>query len=304
MLELSYQVPWQRGDVRLYVFLREQGVTAGLIKAVKYRGAGFCADGVPVHTDCILRAGQTVSFFLPPDPPTTVEPQELPVNIVWENELAVVLNKPAGLAVHPTLNYPDHTLANGWLYLLAQRGEQGVFRPVNRLDKNTSGLVLCAKNSFAAAALAHTAEKRYLAVAEGCMPPGEGIIDRPIARRGDSIIGRCVDPGGKPSVTRYRVLASGTGAALVLCEPITGRTHQIRVHMASIGHPLAGDPLYGGHTGAIGRHALHCAALRFHDPLTGELISTLCELPPDLAQCCAAYGLGIPADLMNGNCFA
>jgi len=194
-----------------------------------------------------------------------------------------VLNKPAGIAVHPTLNYPDGTLANGWLYHLQQRGESGIFRPVNRIDKNTSGLVLCAKNAFAAPLLAGSAHKCYLAIVQGTMPLGPGRVEAPIARRGDSIIGRCVCADGKYSLTEYAVLAAGPGHSLLACWPRTGRTHQIRVHMSYIGHPLAGDTLYGGSDILLHRHALHCGILAFAHPLTGEPLRVECPLPEDMA---------------------
>ena len=293
-MELSYTVTPVETGMRLGVFLRARGVTAGFIKSVKYRGTGFFADGAPVHTDYRVAAGQMVTLALPPERDTSVIPQNIPLCIAYEDDFAVLLNKPAGLAVHPTLNYPDHTLANGWLYHLEQAGQTGVFRPVNRIDKNTSGLVLCAKNSFAAPALAASSEKRYLAVAEGSMPLGPGQVCAPIGRRGDSIIGRCVTPEGKPSLTRYRVLAASAAYSLLLCETVTGRTHQIRVHMSSIGHPLAGDTLYGGSADVIGRQALHCAAIRFSHPVTGAGITVQAHWPADIRGLCAAAGLSLP----------
>ena len=246
MTVLRYIVPPEANCQRLGIFLRTQGVTAALIKSVKYNGDGFFADGAPLHTDQPVHPGQQISFALPPEPPTSVTPQPVPFAIAYEDEFAAVLEKPAGIAVHPTLNYPDGTLANGWLYHLQQQGKTGVFRPVNRIDKNTSGLVLCAQNSFAAPLLADSAQKCYLAIVQGILPLGPGQVEAPIARRGDSIIGRCVREDGKYSLTRYNVLGVGTGHSLVACTPCTGRTHQIRVHMAYIGHPLAGDTLYGG----------------------------------------------------------
>ncbi|MBE5036320.1 RluA family pseudouridine synthase [Subdoligranulum sp. DSM 109015] len=291
MLYLACRVPSDAQGCRLDSFLRGQGLSAGLIRAVKHQCGGFFADGAPIHTNMPLTAGQELTFALPSDPPTQVEPQPVAFGILFEDAFAAVLDKPAGLAVHPTLNYPDRTLANGWLWHLEQKGQTGVFRPVNRIDKNTSGLVLCAGNSFAAPILAATAHKCYLAVTEGLLPEDDGVIDAPIARRGDSIIGRTVAPEGKPSVTRYRVLARGGGHTLAACIPVTGRTHQIRVHMAHLGCPLAGDTLYGGHTGSIDRHALHCAALTFRHPLDGSLRRIQCPLPPDMAQLCRACGM-------------
>jgi 23S rRNA pseudouridine1911/1915/1917 synthase len=299
MAELVYLVPANCDGQRLNAFLRGRGVSVGLIRTVKYEGKGFYADSQAVHTDYRIRTGQKIHFLLPPDPPTSVLAQDMLFGVRYEDADAAVLEKPAGMAVHPTLNYPDHTLANGWLYYLGQKGKTGIFRPVNRIDKNTSGLVLCAKNSFSAAALAHNVQKRYLAVVSGRLPLGDGCIDAPIGRRADSIIGRCVTPQGKPSVTKYCVLAVCAEASLVSCTPITGRTHQIRVHFASMGHPLLGDSLYGGPCEHIARHALHCAAMWFRQPVTGAQVFVSSELPADLRVLCRKMGLPdlLPGDL-------
>lgn len=290
-MELQFVVPPAAEGQPLGRFLRSRGVTAGMIRAVKHTGGGFFADAEPLHTNQAVHAGQCVHFALPPDPPTSVVPQPVPLRIVYEDDFAAVLDKPAGLAVHPTLNYPDHTLANGWIEHLRQQGKTGVFRPVNRIDKNTSGLVLCAQNAFAAPLLAAGAQKCYLAIVQGEMPPGPGQVEAPIGRRGDSIIGRCVTPHGKYSLTAYTVLAAGGGCSLLACVPRTGRTHQIRVHMAYIGHPLAGDTLYGGDKKYIVRHALHCAVLRFPHPMTGALQRVQSPLPPDMQALAQKAGL-------------
>ena len=290
-MELQFVVPPTAEGQPLGRFLRSRGVTAGMIRAVKHTGGGFFVDAEPLHTNQAVHAGQRVHFALPPDPPTSVVPQPVPLQIVYEDDFAAVLDKPAGLAVHPTLNYPDHTLANGWMEHLRQQGKTGVFRPVNRIDKNTSGLVLCAQNAFAAPLLAAGAQKCYLAIVQGEMPPGPGQVEAPIGRRGDSIIGRCVTPHGKYSLTAYTVLAAGGGCSLLACVPRTGRTHQIRVHMAYIGHPLAGDTLYGGEKKYIVRHALHCAVLRFPHPMTGALQRVQSPLPPDMQALAQKAGL-------------
>ena len=297
MTTLSFTVPPSAEGSRLGVFLRTQGVSASCIKAVKHQGEGFYADGRPLHTDQPVHAGQRITFALAPEPPTTVTPQPVPFRILREDAFAAVVDKPAGIAVHPTLNHPDGTLANGWLYHLQQQGRTGVFRPVNRIDKNTSGLVLLAQNSFAAPALAAHVTKCYLALAEGCIAPQTLQIDAPIARRGDSIIGRCVRPDGKPSLTRLRVLGCGGGHTLLACQPVTGRTHQIRVHTSHLGHPLAGDTLYGGHPNLMQRHALHCVSLCYRDPVTREDVSCFCPPPRDFERALEICGLPRGAQL-------
>lgn len=238
-------------------------MSAALLRRIKTEGPGILLDGAPVYAGHPVAEGQTVSVLLPSEQDTAVSPQAIPLRVEYENDQLALINKPAGMTVHPTLGYASGTLANAWMGRLAQRGEKGVFRPVNRLDKDTSGLVLCAKNAFSAALLAGQAKKRYLAIVCGELPLGSGEIDAPIARCEDSIIRRRVHPSGQPSRTRYTVLAAGGGYSVLRVQPLTGRTHQIRLHMAHIGHPLAGDWLYGyGPNDDIRRHALHCFAVQ------------------------------------------
>ena len=294
------ETPQTRNGALLRNFLRQCAVSTELARAVKFRGSGFFADGEPILANRRVYPGQVVSFELPPEH-DSVEPQpEIPVRVVYEDAFAVVLEKPPHLAVHPTLNYPRDTLANGYAAWAVQRGMSPVFRPVNRIDKDTSGLVRAAKNTYAAPLLAQNVEKLYYAVVEGELPLGPGVIDAPIGRHGDSIIGRCVTPEGKPSRTEYTIIKAEKGLSLAACVPVTGRTHQIRVHFAFIGHPLAGDDLYGGHRDRIGRQALDCAEPRFRVPVctglpdgirvevpVGEEVSrritVKCPLPPDMA---------------------
>lgn len=247
-------------------FLRQCAVSTDLARAVKFRGGGFFADGVPILANRRIFPGQVLSFALPPEGDGVTPQPEIPVKVVYEDAFAVVLEKPPQLAVHPTLNYPGGTLANGYAAWAAAHGHSPVFRPVNRIDKDTSGLVLAAKHAYAAPLLARNVEKLYYAVVEGELPLGPGVIDAPIGRQAESIIGRCVTPDGKPSRTEYTIIKAQDGLSLAACVPVTGRTHQIRVHFASIGHPLAGDDLYGGSRARIGRQALHCARQTFHLP--------------------------------------
>lgn len=274
-------------------FLRRRGVSSSLARAVKTADGFFC-DGAPIHTNARLCAGQRISFALPPEPPTDVLPQSLPLSIVYEDVHAMVLNKPAGQTVHPTRGYADGTLANAFRGRMAARGADTVFRPVNRLDKGTSGLVLCAMNAYAAPLLATSAQKVYYAVAEGEIETNSGAIDAPIALAHGSLIQRCVcgqDGQGRPSRTEYTVIARGGGHTLLRVVPVTGRTHQIRVHFASIGHPLAGDDLYGGRITQIARPALHCGRLSFLPPEGGERRTCEAAFPEDIRALLAACGM-------------
>ena len=266
-MKLYFPVPPQADGVLLRNFLRRCAVSTELARAVKFHGSGFFADGQPILANRRLAAGQMLSFELPADGEGVAPQPEIPVQVVHEDAFALLLEKPPRLAVHPTLNYPLDTLANGYAAWAAAQGRSTVFRPVNRIDKDTSGLVLAAQNGYAAPLLAQGVEKLYYAIVEGELPLGPGVIDAPIGRQGDSIIGRCVTPEGKPSRTEYTILKAKNGLSLAACVPITGRTHQIRVHFASLGHPLAGDDLYGGHRERVGRQALHCAKQTYTIPV-------------------------------------
>lgn len=281
-MELSFIVSPQFEGRCLRDFLRTSGVSATLIKAVKNETGGFWVGDEPARTCDTIHAGQMVTFVLPPEKETSVEPQNIPLTIAYESKHVMVLEKTAGMAVHPTLNYKDGTLANAYMGLLRQRGEEGIFRPINRIDKDTSGLVLCAKNAYAAPLLAKNVQKLYRAVLEGELAQAEGDIIQPIARAEGSIILRTVSPEGKPSHTHYVVEQTTAEHTLVAAVPLTGRTHQLRVHFSWLGHPLAGDDLYGGKRTHIARHALHCAKLEFTDPTTNQRVVVESSLPEDM----------------------
>ena len=188
------------------------------------------------------------------------------------------------MATHPTRNYKDGTLANVYARILSERGERGSFHPTNRLDRNTSGLVLAAKNGLVTPALAASAKKKYYAIVEGVFADDAGRIDSPIGLADGSIIKRKVSPDGLPSSTVFRVVKRFKEHTLLEVETLTGRTHQIRVHMSSIGYPLAGDELYGGDEKYIKRQALHCAEISFICPFKEEHISLVSRLPDDMLK--------------------
>ncbi len=224
-MELCFRVPDQEGPqgVLLRNFLRRCAVSSDLSRGVKFQGGGFFADDRPVLANQRVFPGQVVRFALPPQG-AGVRPQpEIGLRIVYEDPFALLVDKPAGLAVHPTLNYPEGTLANGYAAWALEHGVCPVFRPVNRIDKDTSGLVLAAKHAYAAPLLAQRVQKLYYAVPQGELPLGPGVIDAPIGRRGDSIIGRCVTPEGKPSRTEYEILRAENGLSLAACLPSSSR---------------------------------------------------------------------------------
>ena len=226
-------------------------------------------------------------------------PADLPVSVIFEDEELIALNKPPHMPTHPSYGHFDDTLANALAYRFL--GTPFVFRPVNRLDRDTSGIVLAAKDQRTAAHLAESMcnggfEKKYVAILDGELY-GDGIIDTPIRRDRESIIIRRVcDPteeGAQVAVTEYRVLDVKNGHTLVLVKPKTGRTHQIRVHFASLGTPIAGDDLYGQPSPLIDRQALHAFSLEFCT-FSGERLCLNADLPEDMCRLARAFGLKIP----------
>ena len=254
----------------------DTGLSRSALQGLVAEGHVLC-NGKSIAKSLKLKAGDTILLEIPDAKPIEAVPQDIPLDIVYEDDHLLVVNKPKGMVVHPAPGNPDGTLVNALLWHCkgSLSGIGGEIRPgiVHRIDKDTSGLVLAAQNGYAAPLLAQRVEKLYYAVAEGELPLGPGVIDAPIGRQGESIIGRCVTPDGKPSRTEYTILKAENGLSLAACVPVTGRTHQIRVHFASIGHPLAGDDLYGGSRARIGRQALHCAKQTFWVPR--------CERMPD-----------------------
>lgn len=285
-MKLEFTVPQHYNGRRLSDFLHAAGLTTGLIRSIKYQEPGLTVNGLHAKTNQLVYAGQRVNVFLPEEPDTSVQPEEMPLTILYESDFSMVFHKPAGQLVHPSVAQAEGTLAGGWCWLMQQRGTPAPMRPITRIDKNTSGLVLCAKNRFAAPLLGKNLHKVYYAVAEGEMPLGEGSVNAPIALAQESSICRCVAPEGKQSVTDYTVLCAKNGYSFVRVEPRTGRTHQIRVHFSFLGHPLAGDDMYGGSRTLISRHALHAAQLQFFDPLDSEPHLVEAPLPEDMRKLC------------------
>lgn len=258
-------------------FLRRHGFSRKLITKLKASG-GLTRNGRLLRTVDRLSAGDTVRVRIE-DSGDVVPNAEVKAAIVFENEDVVVFDKPPGLPVHPSIVHYADTLGN----LYAALYPNSAFRPIHRLDKDTSGLVACAKNKLAASALAGAVEKTYYAVTDGEISQG-GEINAPIGRADGSIIKREVRADGQHAVTRYKPLLIKNGRTLLEITLITGRTHQIRVHFAHIGFPLCGDELYGGDRSEIRRQALHCGKMSLKLPVSGEELTIDSPIPPDIAK--------------------
>ena len=254
---------------------------------------GVRVNGEPVHANYVVHAGERIALSLPEEPTGAAEDCEGPVDIVYEDDDLMVLNKEAPLACQSSDRQPKHSLENRLAYLFEQRGQPFLFRPVNRLDRGTSGLMVAAKHAHAQNLLQaqlHTPDFRreYLAILAGSPPQEQGTVDAPIAKADGATVRRCVRPeteGGKPSVTEYRVLLRHEDLTLVRLRLQTGRTHQIRVHMSYLGCPVLGDFLYGAEDDRLpGRFALHSAFLRLIHPLTGRELAFEQPLPPELRR--------------------
>ena len=289
-MKLYFKVPPEADGMLLRGFLRRCSVSTDLSRAVKFRGSGFFADGEPVLANRRVYPGQTVSFELPPEGEGVAPQPEIPVKVVYEDAFAVVLEKPPQLAVHPTLNYPGGTLANGYAAWAAAHGHSPVFRPVNRIDKDTSGLLVVAKDDATHIGLSqqmavHSVERAYQTVVYGGFAQDEGFVEANLGRSKTDRKKMAVYPASEPhtkyAYTGYKVLERLGEFTLLECRLKTGRTHQIRVHMASIHHPVAGDPVYGPHNCITSLHGqcLHAKTLGFIHPITGEQLRFDSELP-------------------------
>ena len=215
-------------------------------------------------------------------------PTPIPLNIIYEDEALLILDKPAGIAVHPSISHYTDSLANGVKYYFDTIGLKRKIRPVNRLDLNTSGLIVFAKNEYVQECLIQQMQtnefkKEYLAIVHGIFENVQGTINLPIARKENSIIERCISENGQEAITHYEVLKTSNDLSLVHCILQTGRTHRIRAHMSAIGHPLVGDTLYGSNfSDSITRQALHSYKISFIHPISHQIVSFTSELPDDI----------------------
>ncbi len=289
---LELEITPELAGAKVDTLLRKRlGLSGTVVRRIKWLEDGILLDGVRVHTDFRPAAGQVLSARLSdPERNSGIIPAPGPLDIVYEDGDLIVLNKAPGVPVHPGPGHFDDTLGNFLMDYYEKTGQEGDFHPVHRLDRGTSGLLAAAKHPHAQEVLKkqlHTEGFRrvYLAVCEGVPDPPAGVIDAPLGPKPGSLMEQMVRPDGKPARTRYGVLRRWGGRALASLELETGRTHQIRVHMAHIGHPLTGDFLYGTEDRElIGRPALHSGYLSFLHPITKERLQFSVPLPEDMAR--------------------
>lgn len=301
---LTFVVPEEQAGLRLDRFLAASGHGWSRAQVSRWIEHGHVLrNGALSKPAQLLRAGDIVGVSPPPPTPSELVPQDLPLEILFEDEHMIVINKPPGLVIHPAAGNPDGTLVNALLaHCRDLSGVGGVERPgiVHRLDKDTSGVLVAAKTDAAHRTLSlafrwRTTDKRYLAVAYGSPSADEGVVDKPIARHPSERKRMAVVAGGRPARTLWWLRERFAGAALLECRLITGRTHQVRVHLAHIGHALIGDRVYGGRQWRamddpriaaacrdFPRQALHAWRLTVGHPATGELLTFEAPLPQDV----------------------
>ena len=281
---LVFTVPEECGGMTAKWFLKSRcGLSTRMITRLKREKDGILMDGKILRTIAPVVSGAQIVINLPGEGSSFIEPVEGSLDIRYEDGHVLVVNKPPFMPVHPVKQHRTNTLANLVTAYAKKSGAEFVFRAHNRLDRNTSGLVLIAKDKYSVNLLKNKVRKTYLALVHG-QPEEEGTVDAPIGLRDDSKIVRCVRSDGSPSVTHYKTLCRAEEYSLVSLWLETGRTHQIRCHMSFIGHPLLGDDLYGGSLELIPRQALHCASLRFTHPVTGEELDLKAPLPQDMRE--------------------
>lgn len=287
---LTYTITSQEAGMQVLEFLRSKGFSRHILTSMKPDKEALLVNGVRAGGRCILKEGDFFRVRVMETATTEgIVPASLPLNILYEDEDILVLNKPADMPVHPSIGNYTNTLANAAAFYFQERGEFCPFRCINRLDRDTSGALVLAKNALSAAILSAQMRNReirrtYLAVVRGVTPPS-GTISAPIGRVSDSVIQRQVDPEhGETAVTHYERLAVRNDHSLLEIHLETGRTHQIRVHMGYIGHPLPADYLYCPVYDHFKRQPLHSYQLNFRHPLTGKDLCFTAPIPHDMTR--------------------
>lgn len=287
-MNLTYNVT---ENIMINDILGKKILMSSRLKNKLIKNKAILLNGIFVDTRTVAHLGDVLTIILDlSEDNSNIVPSQIPLDIVYEDAHILIVNKPAGIAVHPSMLHFDNSLSNGVKYYFDSIGLHKKIRAVNRIDLNTSGLVLFAKNEYIQECLIKqmankTFGKTYLALVYGHMPEIKGTINAPIARKENSIIERCVSSSGQVAITHYELIKEFKKYSLVSCKLETGRTHQIRVHMAYIGNPLLGDSLYGNSTTSlISRQALHSYKMSFIHPVYNKTILVEAKLPKDMEK--------------------
>ncbi len=292
----------RNGKTVLEILKKELRLSSKMITALKKSPTGITVDGEHVTVRRVLHTGEILQIETEDkEQNENLVPTELPLDILYEDEDIIALNKPPHMPTHPSHGHFSDTLANGLCFYMQKSDEPFVFRSVNRLDRNTSGIVLVAKNRISANRLYESMKKglitkKYIAIICGSLPQSKGTVDTYIRRREESIITRQVCgklPDAARAITNYEVISSDDALSAVKASPITGRTHQLRLHFAHLGAPILGDDLYGKVTEEISRQALHAFYLSFPHPTSGKLTEIFAPLPIDMAEVATKHNLKI-----------
>ncbi len=287
---LEFHIPQEYDGKTIRGFLKNEAeVSARMLRILKNEPLGITVNSVHARTVDLLHTGDVLVLQIPDDETASVSvPTEIPLEILFEDEDLIIINKQAGLAMHETHNHQGDALSNALAYYFAKQNAPAVFRAVGRLDKGTSGVVICAKNKYSAARLTGKIQKTYFALVGGVYA-GSGTIDAPIVRPDPNKTLRAVGEGGERAVTHWQALKTDGKCSLLQIRLETGRTHQIRVHFAHLGTPLVGDEMYGSTDLRLTHQALHCAACRFEHPTTGEKLEITAPVPLDMAALLAQF---------------
>lgn len=288
---IDYIIDEDSADLRVEQFLRRKRYSGQNLSEIKRMPKSILVNGVHYYMRQELSTGDHLQVRIcETQNSEKIPPTKLPLDIIYEDEDLLVLNKPAGMPIHPSLNNYTNSIANALAYYFQSQGKPFIFRCCNRLDRDTSGLTIVSKHLVSGSILSDMTKYRevhreYLAIARGSVTPSEGTIQAPLGRKEGTIIERTVDwEHGEDAVTHYKVVKEANGHSLVSLRLETGRTHQIRIHMKYLGYPLIGDYLYNPDMEYMTRQALHSHHMEFTHPITGEHMSFTAPLPEDMAR--------------------
>lgn len=288
---IDYIIDEDSAGLRVEQFLRRKRYSGQNLSEIKKMPKSILVNGVHYYMRQELSTGDHLQVRIcETQNSEKIPPTKLPLDIIYEDEDLLVLNKPAGMPIHPSLNNYTNSIANALAYYFQSQGKPFIFRCCNRLDRDTSGLTIVSKHLVSGSILSDMTKYRevhreYLAIARGSVTPFEGTIQAPLGRKEGTIIERTVDwEHGEDAVTHYKVVKEANGHSLVSLRLETGRTHQIRIHMKYLGYPLIGDYLYNPDMEYMTRQALHSHHMEFTHPITGEHMSFTAPLPEDMAR--------------------